>query len=311
MTLRIGTRGSALALAQARDVAARLEAQGHETHLEIITTSGDRVTDRPFAEVGSFGVFVREIEQALLDGRVDLAVHSYKDLPSTGPAELVIAAVPERVDVADVLLAPRAFLEGPGLLPLPAGARVGTSAARRKALLLQHRPDLRVELLRGNVPTRVKAIVEGRFDAIVLAAAGLLRLQRSGAELPSLEAAGIEVRRLDPDAFVPAPSQGAIAVQARRTDDAALAAAATIDDTATRRTLAAERGALARAEAGCSLPFGAWCRVLTDARLHLTAVLADAQGNVVRAEAVGDDPEQLADAVWVQLAPARNSRTGA
>lgn len=309
MTLRIGTRGSALALAQAHDVARRLDARGIASTIEIISTSGDRVTDRSFAEVGAFGIFVREIESALLDGRVDVAVHSYKDLPSTGPAKLAITAVPERVDVADVLLAPASTLVGDDLLPLRVGARVGTSSARRRALLQHFRPDLRIELLRGNVPTRVRAIIEGRFDAIVLAAAGLLRLQRSGNALPSLDAAGIAVRRLDPAQFVPAPSQGAVAVQTRRDDAAVNAAVASIDDVGVRRALAAERGALARAEAGCSLPFGAWCRPVGDETLMLTAVLADAAGTVVRAEAVGTDPDALAATVWVQLAPARATRS--
>ena len=310
MTLRIGTRGSALALAQAHDVARRLNAKGIATAIEIISTSGDRVTDRSFAEIGAFGIFVREIESALLDGRVDVAVHSYKDLPSTGPAELIIAAVPERVDVADVLLAPADALEGDDLLPLRQGARVGTSSARRRALLQHFRPDLQIELLRGNVPTRVRAIVEGRFDAIVLAAAGLLRLQRSGDALPSLDAARVAVRRLDPAQFVPAPSQGAVAVQTRRDDAAVNAAVASIDDVSVRRALAAERGALARADAGCSLPFGAWCRPVDDDTLMLTAVLADAAGTVVRAEAVGTDPDALAATVWEQLAPARATRSG-
>ncbi len=309
MTLRIGTRGSALALAQAHDVARRLDARGIATAIEIISTSGDRVTDRSFAEVGAFGIFVREIESALLDGRVDVAVHSYKDLPSTGPAELAITAVPERVDMADVLLAPADALVSDALLPLREGARVGTSSARRRALLLHFRPDLQIELLRGNVPTRVRAIVEGRFDAIVLAAAGLFRLQRSGDALPSLDAAGIAVHRLDPAQFVPAPSQGAVAVQTRRNDTAVNAAVASIDDGGVRRALAAERGALARAEAGCSLPFGAWCRPVEDDTLWLTAVLADAAGVVVRAEAVGANPDELAATVWEQLAPARATRS--
>ena len=309
MTLRIGTRGSALALAQANDVARRLNARGVATVIAIISTSGDRVTDRSFAEVGAFGIFVREIESALLGGRVDVAVHSYKDLPSTGPEELAITAVPERVDVADVLLAPADALEGDDLLPLREGARVGTSSARRRALLHHFRPDLQIELLRGNVPTRVRAIVEGRFDAIVLAAAGLLRLQRSGEALPSLDAAGVAVRRLDPAQFVPAPSQGAVAVQTRRDDAAANAAVASIDDLSVRRALAAERGALARAGAGCSLPFGAWCRPVDGDTLMLTAVLADAAGTIVRAEALCADPDALAATVWEQLAPARATRS--
>ena len=159
MMLRIGTRGSALARAQATDVARRLEAHGHSTETIIISTEGDRVTDRGFTEVGAFGIFVREIEAALLDGRVDVAVHSYKDLPSRSPDGLVIAAVPERVDVADVLLTrPIATAAERGMLPLRDGAQVGTSAARRQALLRSLRPDLEIGMLRGNVPTRVRAL---------------------------------------------------------------------------------------------------------------------------------------------------------
>ncbi|MHB1068885.1 MAG: hydroxymethylbilane synthase [Gemmatimonadaceae bacterium] len=302
MKLRIGTRGSALALAQATDVAARLAALGHEPQVEVISTTGDRVTDRAFTDVGAFGIFVREIETALLERRVDLAVHSYKDLPSTGPAELVIGAVPEREDAADLLLVrPDAFVER-SPLPLREGATVGTSAARRRALLLHHRPDLRMELLRGNVPTRLRALVEGKFDAIVLAAAGITRLRRSGASLPDLERAGIVTHRLDPNDFVPAPSQGAIAVQVRTDTPGVAAAVHALDDRASARALRAERGALARAEAGCSLPFGAWCQESADGTLSLVAALADAAGVVRYARVSGANPEQLADEAWAQLA---------
>jgi hydroxymethylbilane synthase len=307
MKIRIGTRGSALALAQANDVARRLVACGHSTIIEVISTTGDRVVDRTFAEVGAFGVFVREIETALQDGRVDVAVHSYKDLPTDSPADLVIAAVPERVDAADILLAPSRVLTGEGLIPLQQGARVGTASARRRALLQHYRPDLRIELLRGNVPTRLRAVTDSRFDAIVLAAAGLYRLQRSGAELPPLDRADVVVTRLDPSQFVPAPSQGAVAVQVRRDDTATRTAVAAIDDVRTTRALAAERGALARAEAGCSLPFGAWCQVRDDDTLSLIAVLADESGRLARAEGVGHDPSELAERVWAQLAPGRRA----
>ncbi len=177
MNLRLGTRGSALALVQAGRVARRLQELGHATVTTVISTAGDRAADRAFADVGAFGVFVRDLEGALLDGRIDLAVHSYKDLPSISPAALMVAAVPERADAADVLLVRReALAEWGDGLPLRAGARVGTSAARRHALLRAIRPDLKIGLLRGNVPTRVAALTSGQFDAIVLAAAGLDRL---------------------------------------------------------------------------------------------------------------------------------------
>jgi len=300
--LRIGTRGSALALAQANDVARRLTAAGHDPVITIISTEGDRVTDRSFIEVGAFGVFVREIEAALLAGEVDVAVHSYKDLPSKGPEGLMIGAVPERVDVADLLLVRRDALapERNGL-PLADGARVGTSATRRRALLLAARPDLQVGLLRGNVPTRVRALTDGRFDAIVLAAAGLSRLARvEGPDRLTLPA-DVATFRLDPQVFVPAPSQGAIALQVRRDDTATRAAVAALDDAMCRRTLLAERTALALADGGCTLPFGAWCSAGDAGALTLTTALGLDDGTVARSTAHGSDPEAVAAEAWQAL----------
>ena len=302
MKLRIGTRGSALALAQANDVARRLTVAGHDPVITIISTEGDRVTDRSFIEVGAFGVFVREIEAALLAGEVDVAVHSYKDLPSKGPDGLMIGAVPERVDVADLLLVRRDALapERNGL-PLADGARVGTSATRRRALLLAARPDLQVGLLRGNVPTRVRALTEGRFDAIVLAAAGLSRLARvEGPDRLTLPA-DVATCRLDPQVFVPAPSQGAIALQVRRDDTATRAAVAALDDAMCRRTLLAERTALALADGGCTLPFGAWCSAGDAGALTLTTALGLDDGTVARSTAHGSDPEAVAAEAWQAL----------
>lgn len=303
MKLRIGTRGSALALAQANDVAARLNAAGHDARIVVISTEGDRVTDRAFIEVGAFGVFVREIESALLAGEIDVAVHSYKDLPSRSPDGLIIGAVPERVDPADVLLVRgEALMASRGDFPLADGACVGTSAARRRALVLDARPDLRIALLRGNVPTRVQALIDGRFDAIVLAAAGLFRLARvDGASRLTLPA-DVTVVRLDPARFVPAPSQGAIAVQVRAADAAVRTAVAAIDDEHCRRALRAERGALALAEGGCTLPFGAWCTSAPDGTLTLTAALGLEDGSVARGAAAGTDPAAVASDAWHSLA---------
>lgn len=303
MRLRIGTRGSALALAQANDAARRLTAAGHEPEIVIISTEGDRVVDRSFADVGAFGVFVREIESALLAGEVDVAVHSYKDLPSKAPEGLIIGAVPERVDPADVLLVRQAALAAPrNGLPLAEGARVGTSATRRRALLSEARPDLRMELLRGNVPTRVRALAEGKYDAIVLAAAGLTRLARvEGPDRLTLPE-GIVVERLDPTRFVPAPSQGAIALQVRAADAAVRAAVAALDDAMCRRTLQAERGALALADGGCTLPFGAWCTADATGALTLMAALGLDDGTVARSSATGHDPDAVAAEAWRALA---------
>ncbi len=299
MRLRIATRGSALARAQSGDVARRLESAGHTTGMVVVSTIGDRENDRAFTNVGAFGVFVRDIEAALLEGRADLAVHSYKDLPSRSPEGLVIAAVPERLDAANVLLVrPEAVDAEANAIPLRYGARVGTSAVRRKALLAEARPDLEIALLRGNVPTRIAALVSGRFNAILLAAAGLERLDRSigTATVP----AGIARTRLDPRRFVPAPAQGAIAVQVRRNAPAVFAAAAALDDARTAHSLRAERALLELAEAGCALPFGAWCDT-KHGKLHLFAVLGVDDGTVLRVNAIGRDPEVLAASVWDAL----------
>jgi hydroxymethylbilane synthase len=299
MKIRIGTRGSALALAQSNDVAGRLRAGGHEPEIVIVSTTGDRVTDRAFSDVGSFGVFVRELENALLDKAIDAAVHSYKDVPSRMPAGLMIAAVPERVDAADVLLVRReALVESSNGLPLAPGARVGTSATRRRALLLASRPDLSIGLLRGNVPTRVRALTDEKFDAIVLASAGLERLARVDGDGRLTLGAEIVTVRLDPETFVPAPSQGAIAVQVRETDADVRAAIASLDDPSCRLAVQTERAALHLADGGCTLPFGAWCSVANDHTLTLTVALGLEDGTVMRSEATGTDPHTVASAAW-------------
>jgi len=291
-----------LARAQAAVVARLLAAAGHDTETVAIATRGDQVTDRAFTDVGAFGIFVREIEAALLDGRVDLAVHSYKDLPSRSPDVLVIAAVPERLDPADLLLVRREAVdvERAGL-PLREGARVGTSATRRQAQIRSRRPDLDLGLLRGNVPTRVRALAEGRFDAIVLASAGVIRLERLDGSDRLVVPADVARTRLDPSEFVPAPAQGAIAVQVRADAADVLHAVRPIDDPRTTHALRAERAALALAEGGCTLPFGAWCRVGDDDALHLIAALGRDDGTMSRAEVAGRDPDTLAAEAWREL----------
>jgi len=297
--LRLGTRGSDLARTQSATIAEALERLGFAVELVIIKTSGDRNTTSSFASIGPQGVFVREIEQALVERRIELAVHSFKDLPTKSPEELTIGAVPARVDPADLLLVRRGAVAGaPGdWLPLAAGARVGTASARRRAWLHHFRPDLAVEPLRGNVPTRVRRLEEGGFDAIVLAAAGVERLQaeqRLGSKLRD-----VAVLRLDPDRFVPAPAQGALAVQCRRDDARVLEALAELDDAPSRAAVAAERSALARAEGGCDVAFGAHAVAAGDERT-LVAML-ERNGTVHIARAVGSDPASLAAAVWAKL----------
>jgi hydroxymethylbilane synthase len=295
--LKVGTRGSDLARTQSETIATALRAVGLYVELTIIKTSGDQNQTASFGSIGPQGVFVREIEQALVERRIDLAVHSFKDLPTSSPAELVVAAVPDRVDPADLLLVRRAALaKGDDWLPLRMGARVGTASARRRVWLRHFRPDLKIEPLRGNVPTRVRKLTEGAFDAIVLAAAGVERL-RPKARLGSLD--GIEVRRLDPRRFVPAPAQGALAVQCRRDDATVLAALASIDHAPSHAAVRAERDALARAEGGCDVAFGAYC-VASGAAHELLAM--HERGGVVRvARVAGRDPATLSAAVWTML----------
>jgi hydroxymethylbilane synthase len=261
--------------------------------LVVVETAGDLDRTRAFADIGAFGVFVREIEHCLVQRTVDLAVHSYKDLPTRErPPELVVAAVPERRDAADVLLARPGAVDpaGDDLLGLVLGARVGTSSARRRAQLASLRPDLVAVPLRGNVPTRVRKVREGACDAALLAAAGLARL--AGAEdAPDL--AGLVVRRLPPDRFVPAPAQGALAVQVRADRADVVQAVREIDDPSVARALDAERALLRLVEGGCDLPFGAWAEAAADGSLRLVAGL-EVDGAFRRASRRGRDPEELA-----------------
>lgn len=240
--LRLGTRRSALATTQSSWVADLLRGNGSEVELVEVTTHGD-VNRAPLAQIGGTGVFVSALRDALLAGEVDLAVHSLKDLP-TAPADgLALAAVPEREDARDALVA----AGGRTLAQLPAGARVGTGSPRRHALLLALRPDLEVVAIRGNVDTRVGFVTSGELDAVVLAAAGLARIGRSD-----------EVSEFfDPGTFVPAPGQGALAVECRADDEEVRSALARLDAPAVRRAVAAERQVLASLEAGCSAPVGA------------------------------------------------------
>ena len=299
MKLMMGTRGSALAVAQSGDVARMLEAQGHEVEVTIIETKGDMDRDRPFAEVGAPGLFVREIEYALLDGRIDFAVHSYKDLPSDNPDGLIIAAIPERVDAADhLLVAAAAWDPDAGPLPVKQGAIIGTASARRQALLSHLRPDLSSKLLRGNVPTRIQKLADGDYDAILLAGAGIHRLARSGIE--TLKDQGIQVARLDPAIFIPAPSQGALAVQVRRNDAPIRAAIEAINDASATPAVQAERRLQALVEGGCRLPFGAYATPTPSGGLMLRAFLA-VEGQAHQGSAQGTDPHAVAERLWDQL----------
>jgi len=300
MRLRVGTRGSLLATTQSSRVVRSLEPLGHDCELVTISTLGDQVTDRPFAEVGPPGVFVREIEKALLDGEIDLAVHSYKDLPTTSPEGLLIGAVAERLDPADVLVIDKRYLleGGQQSLPLAPRARVGTSSSRRSALLIDLRPDLDIVPLRGNVPTRLAKCRDEEMAAIILAASGIERLGSA----TDVQMQGLYIQRLRPDLFVPAPSQGALAVQVRN-DSAALTAVAELDQPRARLSAQTERDVLSGLEGGCQTAIGAWLSWSED-RCTLYGVM-EHSGALHRSTAVGNQEQlpRLIAQVIEELAP--------
>ncbi len=264
--LVIGSRGSQLALWQARWVAARLAALGIDSRIEIIKTTGDRVTSVPLSSVGGKGLFTKEIEDALLAREVDLAVHSLKDLPTELPEGLQITAIPERED-------PRDAMVGKRLSELREAAKVGTSSLRRSAQLRRLRPDLQVESVRGNVDTRLRKLDEGQYEAIVLAAAGLMRLGWGDRIAEAL----------DPEVVCPAVGQGALAVETRAGEDTCQA----LDHAETRAAVAAERALLSALGGGCQTPIGAHAQVVGE-RLRLMAVVLSADGSQsVRDQAEG------------------------
>jgi hydroxymethylbilane synthase len=263
--VRIATRGSDLALAQAERIAGLVrERLGRETELVVVRTSGDRIQNVSLAKIGGKGLFVKEIEEALLSGRADLAVHSAKDLPAAVAPGCVLAAFPERADARDALVARR---PGTTLAELPAGARVGTGSVRREAQLRRARGDLEVVPLRGNVPTRLRKLDDEGLDAVVLACAGLDRL-------------GLGDRiseRIEPRWLLPAVGQGTLALETRADDPLAQALAA-LDDPETRTTATAERAFLEGLGGDCATPLAAWARVEGD-RVHLEAMLSSRDGS--------------------------------
>ena len=274
--LVIASRGSQLALWQARWVQQQLAQKGHESRIEIIKTTGDKITDVPLAQVGGKGLFTKEIEEALLDGRADLAVHSLKDLPTELPASLVLAAVPVRED-------PRDAIVGRKLAELAQGATVGTSSLRRAAQLRKLRPDLHIESVRGNLDTRLRKLDEGRYSAIVLAAAGLRRLGWADriAEL------------LPPDVMCSAVGQGALAIETREAG-AGRDAAAALDHGETHAAVTAERGVLAALGGGCQVPIGAYAQV-AGGRLRIQAVVVAPDGSeLVRGQSEGSSSNAAA-----------------
>jgi hydroxymethylbilane synthase len=281
--LRIGSRGSQLALWQANHIAARLRAYGHDVDIEIIHTTGDKITDVALAKVGTKGMFTKEIEEALAAGSIDLAVHSLKDLPTELSLGFEIAAITKREDPRDAFCSCHyAKIED-----LPQGARVGTSSLRRQAQLKAIRPDLDIHPLRGNVDTRLRKLQEGEYAAVILAYAGLKRLRKTDLVKQIIAAV----------VMCPAAGQGALGVEIRAGDAAMREHLAFLDDPDARATTTCERALLNRLGGGCQVPIGAFAEVGKDAqnrRLHLESIVADPDGSrVLRDSRDGDDPEKL------------------
>lgn len=323
--LVIGTRGSKLALTQSEMMAAALRAAhpGLEVELQIITTKGDRILDVALSAVGDKGLFVKELEIALLDRAVDLAVHSGKDLPSLVPDGLTLAAFPQRADARDVVVLPQAAgaADAPAvdaaLSLLPQGARVGTSSLRRACQLRALRPDLQLLDVRGNVDTRLRKLLEGQYDALILAAAGLGRLgiwdwgvpQEGGADEASAAAQfPITVIPIPATVMLPAVAQGALAIEARADDPATLQLLAVLDDPATRAAALAERAFLRRLEGGCQVPIAAFAeRIAGEAGapdLRLAGLVGSLDGaTMVRDTLLGSsaDPETIGTTLAEQL----------
>jgi hydroxymethylbilane synthase len=250
--IRIATRGSQLALWQANWVQAQLEAQGLTCELVLIETQGDR-EQTAFAKMQGQGFFTKAVQAAVLENRADVAVHSLKDLPSAITPGLMIAAIPEREDARDVLIARNefvtGFLDGSSRFGLKAGTVVGTSAVRRRAQVAAIDPNLELQELRGNVPTRIEKLRRGEYGAIILAAAGLNRLE--------LDLSDLHTRTLEPHEFVPAPGQGALALECRREDSTVIDALSGLNSELARDTIQVERGLMAQLEGGCQLALGA------------------------------------------------------
>ncbi len=285
--LRIGSRGSQLALWQANHIAASLREKGHDVEIEIIKTTGDKILDVALAKVGTKGMFTKEIEDALLEGRVDLAVHSLKDLPTELAADFEIAAITTREHPNDVFLSVRYN----SVAELPQGARVGTSSLRRQAQLKVLRPDLDIHPLRGNVDTRIRKLEQGEYDAIILAAAGLNRLGKTQ----------LVKQVIAPEVMCPAAGQGALGIEIRAGDTRMREILEFLDDKNARATTSCERALLNQLGGGCQVPIGAHA-IVADGKLHLYGVVARPDGTLIlREQMTGTDPVELGERVGKKL----------
>jgi hydroxymethylbilane synthase len=285
--LRIGSRGSQLALWQANHISALLREQGHQAEIEIIKTTGDKITDVALSQVGTKGMFTKELEDALAERRVDLAVHSLKDLPTELPPGFELVAITARVNPRDVFLS----VKYDSVQALPKGARVGTSSLRRQAQLKASRPDLVIHALRGNVDTRMRKLEQGDYDAIILAAAGLTRLGKT--ELVK------EV--LSEEFMCPAAGQGALGIEIRAGDVSMRRHLEFLDDRAARATTTCERALLNKLGGGCQVPIGAYAE-LANGVLRVTAIVGKPDGSaILRETQSGSDPVALGEQVGEAL----------
>ena len=292
--LRIGSRGSQLALWQANHVSALLSGRGHTVEIEVIKTTGDKITEVSLAQVGTKGMFTKEIEEALAEGKVDLAVHSLKDLPTDLPPGFELTATMKREDPRDAFIS-RSYAS---LSALPRNSHIGTSSLRREAQLRALRPDLKVSPLRGNVDTRLRKLEAGEYDAVILAAAGLRRLDKQE-----------YLRQEFPATLMcPAAGQGSLAIEIRKDDSAIRQHVTFLDNPAARITTTCERALLNCMGGGCQVPIGALAEML-DGRLRLNAIVAHPDGSeVLRESGEGNDPVQLGEAVGKALLRRGGSR---
>ena len=288
MHLRIGTRGSKLALTQSEWVKGKIEAQHPDVQVELVRvkTTGDKILDAPLSKIGGKGLFVKEIEEALLSERIDLAVHSMKDVPAAQPEGLILTTFPEREDPRDAFVSTRYD----DLAQLPQGARVGTGSLRRSAQLLHIRPDLELVPVRGNVDTRLRKLEAGEYEAIILAASGLKRL-------------GLKDRisqALDVEQILPAIGQGALGLEVRRDDEGTIGRIDFLNHRETEITIKAERAFLTELDGGCQVPLAAFCRT-ENGQLRLEGMVAELDGSkVLRDQMRGEESE--AEEMGVALA---------
>jgi hydroxymethylbilane synthase len=295
--LIIGTRGSELALYQAnfiRDVLRR--DHGCEVDVKIIKTVGDKLDTISFDKMEGKGFFTKELEEALLAGQIDLAVHSLKDLMTTQPDGLKLGAVGYRADRREMLLMRKDACTNDGVLPVTKGGVVGTSSNRRRCQIAQFNPSVTIMDLRGNIPTRLRRLREGQYDAIIIAASGVARLK--------LDVSDLEIRLLDPDEFLPAPAQGVLGMQIRANDDRVGNVVAKLGNAETAVEVSLERGLLKRFDSGCSLPLGVYSEV-SGSELRLKAVLgrrgSDGWIGLTKADVTGANAEKIVDEAFAQL----------